>query len=156
MKAVKRTYDAGRNWCFGWQCESCGSWKAQSIRKFPLTQKFELFDESKKDKWLDEIRQKFNREKEQQDHEWRQRYERHLESEYWKRIRRLVMDRDRSICQGCLIVSADHVHHLTYERLGEELAIDLISVCWECHGKLHGLEKVNLSALGFEDKGIPF
>jgi 5-methylcytosine-specific restriction endonuclease McrA len=33
---------------------------------------------------------------------------------------------------------ADVVHHLTYERLGNELLIDLVSLCNGCHDQAHG------------------
>jgi hypothetical protein len=31
------------------------------------------------------------------------------------------------------------VHHLTYERLGEERDEDLLVVCCPCHASIHGL-----------------
>lgn len=30
-----------------------------------------------------------------------------------------------------------HVHHLTYERIGNELVSDLLVVCGECHEQIH-------------------
>lgn len=32
--------------------------------------------------------------------------------------------------------------HLTYKRLGDEMYFDLISLCWPCHNKIHGREKI--------------
>jgi hypothetical protein len=153
MKAVKRSYDDGKNWSFGWQCENCGTWKAQALSKFSLSQKFELFDESIKENFLNKLREDWRQKKDQQDYEWQQKHEEHLQSEYWKKIRSLVLDRDRGICQGCLIAPAAHVHHLTYDRLGCEMAIDLVSLCVGCHDKIHGRPEVDLSCFLTE---IPF
>jgi hypothetical protein len=62
----------------------------------------------------------------------------HLQSDYWKNIRLKVLERDCDICQKCKERKATEVHHLTYERLGNELLEDLLSVCRSCHLKIHG------------------
>lgn len=127
---------------------------ARAKNKFTLTQTFELFDAKIKERWLEE-RQK-ERVKSQEEYwerrqderrEWQQRYEEHLESDYWKKIRSLVLARDKEMCQGCLSNLAQHVHHLTYERMGRELAIDLVSLCVECHERAHKLPFVDLTRI---------
>lgn len=40
-------------------------------------------------------------------------------------------------CNTCNGIHNLHVHHLTYERLGNELVSDLQVLCEECHYKLH-------------------
>jgi hypothetical protein len=30
-----------------------------------------------------------------------------------------------------------HVHHLNYQRLGDEMLFDLVALCEGCHQKLH-------------------
>lgn len=62
----------------------------------------------------------------------------HLQSDYWRNIRLKVMERDCHLCQECKECSATEVHHLTYERLGNELLEDLLAVCRSCHLKIHG------------------
>lgn len=61
----------------------------------------------------------------------------HLQSDYWKNIRLKVLERDSRICQKCKEKTATEVHHLTYERLGNELLEDLLAVCKSCHLKIH-------------------
>ena len=42
-------------------------------------------------------------------------------------------------CQECGACGVElHVHHLTYERRGEELPEDLVVLCKSCHAKVHG------------------
>lgn len=40
----------------------------------------------------------------------------------------------------CVVCRSDHrisLHHMTYERLGDELDSDLVSLCWGCHANYH-------------------
>ena len=64
-------------------------------------------------------------------------YEKYIMSNEWKAIRNQVLNRDNNLCQGCLACKATEVHHKTYKRLGNELLLDLISVCRNCHIRLH-------------------
>jgi 5-methylcytosine-specific restriction endonuclease McrA len=63
-------------------------------------------------------------------------YREYLQSEAWHKKRAEVLRRDRHICQGCF-GPAEQVHHLTYEHVGAELLFELISVCGNCHSRLH-------------------
>jgi 5-methylcytosine-specific restriction endonuclease McrA len=65
-------------------------------------------------------------------------YEEYINSPAWRFKRQLVLDRDGGICQGCRKREAQEVHHLTYVRFGAEMLFDLISVCTDCHDKIHG------------------
>lgn len=62
----------------------------------------------------------------------------YLESPEWATIRRKVLKRDGYLCQGCLEKPGTIVHHLTYKRQGNEMACDLISLCKDCHDRIHG------------------
>jgi 5-methylcytosine-specific restriction endonuclease McrA len=62
----------------------------------------------------------------------------YLRSQKWLRLRNLVLQRDRGLCRGCLQNMATEVHHLNYDRVYEELAFDLISLCEDCHDRAHG------------------
>ena len=114
---------------FAHQCLDCGvltrTVKADSIL---LGQQIitPWWDEGLQEKW-----------KEAEEKEWRSRYEQHLASAKWSIIRARVMDRARSICEGCGKNAARDVHHLTYDRLGDEMLFDLVAVCTVCHDKLH-------------------
>jgi hypothetical protein len=65
-------------------------------------------------------------------------------SKEWDSIRKKVLKRDNYTCQGCLQDGLNlDVHHLTYERFGDELACDLISLCRKCHGIMHGKDSID-------------
>lgn len=63
-------------------------------------------------------------------------YNEYINSDVWrlKRSQRLLMDRHR--CFDCG-KKAEHVHHLTYARLGNEPLDDLLSLCSVCHKQRH-------------------
>ena len=42
-------------------------------------------------------------------------------------------------CFCCGSASRLALHHLTYDRLGEEIPEDVVTVCGSCHGKIHRL-----------------
>jgi 5-methylcytosine-specific restriction endonuclease McrA len=68
------------------------------------------------------------------DAEWRKKYENHLKSARWKNIRRDLFRMRGAKCEVCSMPSPSlEVHHLTYDRLGKELATDLKIVCQQCH-----------------------
>ena len=73
-----------------------------------------------------------------------ERYKEYLQSDQWKYIKAKVISRDKGICQGCFIKAPLEVHHLTYKRIGEELGVDLISLCSVCHNIIH--EKTNIES----------
>ena len=68
------------------------------------------------------------------DIQWRQAYEKHLKSAQWKNIRRDLFRLRGEKCETCGKRSPNlEIHHLTYDRLGKELASDLKIVCKQCH-----------------------
>jgi hypothetical protein len=73
-------------------------------------------------------------------------YEDYLKSEDWKSRRNLVLKRDGGICQGCLSANASDVHHLTYDNIFQEFLFQLISVCRNCHERLHKKKIIALEA----------
>ena len=62
-----------------------------------------------------------------------------LHSAHWRRMREQVLIYAHHMCQRCEKNMARDVHHLTYERLGEEELEDLQAICRECHEFIHGL-----------------
>lgn len=64
-------------------------------------------------------------------------YDGYLSSAEWRERRRLVLDRAGGQCEGCGLTKATQVHHLTYERVGNEMLFDLVSVCESCHNAIH-------------------
>ena len=62
----------------------------------------------------------------------------YLASEKWKKLRDKVVDRDGNKCTKCSNTTNLHVHHLTYDRVGNEELTDLITLCKACHENEHG------------------
>jgi hypothetical protein len=69
----------------------------------------------------------------------RERYALYLQSKQWHEKSLVVKQRDRFRCVACYSKSALQVHHNTYERWGNEAFDDLVTVCRECHARIHGL-----------------
>lgn len=68
-------------------------------------------------------------------------YQKYLSSPHWKEMRQSAIDRAGGRCMLC---ASDrgilHVHHNTYDRLGEEAESDLIVLCAKHHRQFHGKE----------------
>ena len=69
---------------------------------------------------------------------WWDEYNDYLESDAWAEKRKAVLERDHHLCQSCVKAKATVIHHLTYEHRFNEPLFDLVSVCEECHAKIHG------------------
>lgn len=55
----------------------------------------------------------------------------------WRETRARAIAAARNRCRVCNAPGMLDVHHRTYERLGCELADDLLVLCRECHGLFH-------------------
>ncbi len=69
-------------------------------------------------------------------------YDDYLRSPQWRDKRAAYFASDRP--QACVCGEKQRMclHHMTYERVGEELLEDLIALCAGCHTLLHALERV--------------
>ena len=65
-------------------------------------------------------------------------YYKYLKTGKWKRRRLEYYKTHKKIC-FCCEERSYVLHHLTYERIGEELDKDLIPLCEECHNEIHTL-----------------
>lgn len=128
------------------QCITCGQTEGSAIKQSsldctleelhygePFRQLFKKAREKHRDELLERAQNEFQVES-------RQRYKNALNSSHWKSIRQKVLERDNHTCQACLDAKASDVHHLHYQNLGSETALELVSVCRPCHDKIH--EKV--------------
>lgn len=52
-------------------------------------------------------------------------------------IREKVLLRSRGTCERCKVNKAEHMHHLTYARVGREWPSDIEHICIICHGLYH-------------------
>lgn len=64
-------------------------------------------------------------------------YKKYINSTHWKSIReRYRKSALPQYCMSCLSPRYQ-LHHLTYERLGNEHPGDLVPLCGECHQRIH-------------------
>jgi 5-methylcytosine-specific restriction endonuclease McrA len=74
---------------------------------------------------------------EKKDAEWWAFYDEHIKSAKWRGLRRAVIRRCGGRCEGCAEAEVEHVHHLTYNNLGDELLFQLVGLCRDCHQRVH-------------------
>jgi 5-methylcytosine-specific restriction endonuclease McrA len=78
-------------------------------------------------------------------YDWRPKptYEDYLKSEEWDKKRKLVLKRDDYTCQGCLAKHVPlEVHHKTYKNIQKEFLFELVSLCHDCHKRIHGKDTI--------------
>ena len=71
------------------------------------------------------------------------RYISYLHSKEWRAKRRQVIKRCNDTCERCGKFRVAEVHHLTYERVYEELLEDLQGLCKPCHAFEHDESKAD-------------
>jgi 5-methylcytosine-specific restriction endonuclease McrA len=131
---------------YGLQCLRCGDTvqavpraNVQNVNQVPdYNPRIREAYREMRDRRLSEIREKYSRLQEAQRDQWWAWYNQYLKSPEWRQRRHLVMARAKGICEGCGIERAVHVHHLNYDRAGNEFLWDLVAVCNECHDRAHG------------------
>jgi len=64
-------------------------------------------------------------------------YKDYIASKEWEETRREIFAKYGYRCVICGSEHNLHVHHITYENLGEEKDGDLVALCPECHKCLH-------------------
>ncbi len=65
-------------------------------------------------------------------------YRTYLLSEHWLNLRNQALKRDKFVCQMCGSGINPHVHHVSYDHVGTEQELDdLVTLCKECHSKVH-------------------
>lgn len=64
-------------------------------------------------------------------------HKRYLRTDAWSKKKALVRLRSREWCERCGKKKGEEVHHLTYDRLGDELLTDLVHLCGACHNLIH-------------------
>jgi hypothetical protein len=143
-RLVRKRNSSG-HWMYTYQCLICGQIDRTKTGHGPWVPKPAAVDLEAVPLWSDAITEaamqaaKFAAASAQaeQDQEWWDRYREHIDSEKWQALRHKALRRDNWLCQGCLEAAAEHVHHMTYERLGNELLCDLVSLCTDCHQICH-------------------
>ena len=69
--------------------------------------------------------------------EFREWYDKYLESEEGANIRAKVLRRANYLCEGCLECEAVLAHHTSYEHVGQEFMFELLALCQPCHDRVH-------------------
>ena len=68
-------------------------------------------------------------------------YKCYLKTMVWDNTRKKKLKEAGYKCQLCSKTDAElHVHHNTYERIGDEDMNDLIVLCESCHKKFHNID----------------
>src|SRR3974390_939617 len=68
--------------------------------------------------------------------------------------RKAVEKRSHGICEECREFPAVHMHHLTYRRLDNERAEDLLHLCVYCHASHHPDKATKIMAWEFLRSGV--
>ena len=68
-------------------------------------------------------------------------YREYLRGEDWRESRKMLMEESGWMCDVCGD-KAVQLHHLIYDNLGaEELDVDVVALCNECHKEIHNKEE---------------
>jgi len=68
----------------------------------------------------------------------KQEYQEYLQSPHWKRCVYAMHQIRTEDCELCSQPSEEyHIHHMSYERIGNEQYSDLIKLCDKCHKYVH-------------------
>jgi hypothetical protein len=67
----------------------------------------------------------------------RSRYEEYINSDAWAERRRSYFDKHPRRCTICKTTRRIHLHHVSYERMGQEPDGDLVALCEFHHAALH-------------------
>lgn len=128
----------------GEYCGDCGyNWRARAPVDPYEHERLPWYDTSLQDAWIEqqnelEQQQRAERdaEKAERNAEWWRRYNVYLQSDAWKRRRRLALERAQFRCEAmlqCDGARATQVHHTSYKHLGQEPLFELRAVCTSCH-----------------------
>ena len=151
-RLVRKQNSAGA-WMFTYQCNVCGEIDRTKtptgggwVPKSALTLEIEeipIFNDSLREETLRRATEAATAAREVERQEWWDQYDEYLATDEWHQKRERVLRRDKYLCQGCLERQAAHVHHLTYERLFNELLCDLVSLCVPCHRLCHPYKDIS-------------
>ena len=66
----------------------------------------------------------------------------YIKTQAWEEMRQKVFRRDGFQCVVCKEAKNLNVHHITYDNLGAEKESDLVTLCRDCHEKVHAGDTV--------------
>lgn len=124
------------------QCLGCGelvgsAYKRDAVTDFDsLPPVDEVARQRTRNQWQDRQALYQNGQEEEQAAFWSY-YNEHMRSPEWRKKCALKMAQADGACEGCGEKEPRHVHHRTYENLGDEFLFELVALCLDCHQKLH-------------------
>jgi len=105
--------------------------KDKKLPVLPLTQK--QYDKRYKKTKITKIKRHLSK---------KEIYNRYINSPEWRRFRTKVLKERGHKCEICKKEgNSFDIHHLTYERLGNELLEDVQVLCQSCHKEIHKKNK---------------
>lgn len=151
-RIVRKQNSAG-HWMFTYQCSKCGDidrgripsggvWLPKSAINTDI-EAIPVFDDALRQSLIRQASEAMHAARQLEREQWWDDYDAYRSTPEWHDKREKVLRRDRYLCQGCLERQAVHVHHLTYERLFQELLCDLVSLCVPCHQLCHPYKDIS-------------
>ena len=125
---------------YRFQCLGCGKSLSNAFPHSAVEERREPWNE-----WDEALQEKYWRAKRRKNTEdfasgrprWFSEYDEYLASDAWRGLRERVLKRAGHMCEGCGEQRARQVHHLTYAHLRREFLFELVSLCDECHSRIH-------------------
>lgn len=112
----------------------------EATRRISAGERPVVYDEAVNRDYCKRLKNHLDAERQAKDTKWWDDYNSYLASPEWQDVRSRVLERDRHLCQGCLISPAEVVHHLTYAHVRHELLFELTSLCQACHARAHEVD----------------
>lgn len=135
--AVRARTISGGSTQYCYQCLRCGSRVGTAISRASVQGHPPPFNEGLLEHWKSQERIARERLEDKYKASFWDDYSTYLRSPEWVKKRQLVMRRSDGVCEGCMEAEAVHVHHLTYEHVGNELLFELVALCETCHHVCH-------------------
>lgn len=122
---------------YGYQCCTCGRMVGHALKHSDVKELPPEWDYDLNDAWRAAQSRLVEQWSAGRSQEQREKYAAYLRSPEWRARRQLVMERERWVCQGCMVNRATQVHHTTYAHIFNELLFELVALCDDCHDAAH-------------------
>jgi hypothetical protein len=124
------------------QCVDCGTSLGELPKHQFVVESLPEYDYTLNERWRTEYNQRFRDiadvEQAKRTEEWWTAYNAYLQTPHWRKIRKIVLQRDPT-CTACLEYPSEQAHHLSYEsynKHGFSFAHECVGVCVDCHRRL--------------------
>src|SRR5579859_5354533 len=74
---------------------------------------------------------------------WFKLHSLYLKSPEWKQKREVILERDNHKCKYCGSTENLQIHHKSYKNWQNEREDELITLCSDCHAKIHNKNTLN-------------